>query len=293
MPLTHTRSFRVRHSELDAFGQVKDAVYLRYMQETAFEASAGVGYDTARYAAMQRLWLIHDTAIEYRQPMRESDCVHVTTWVADFSRVQSRRCYEFKRAGAEAVLATAHSDWAFLDAVTGRPVPIPPELAAAFWPAGEGSPSLKRERFPEPPPATHPFSLQRRVDWRDVDAAGHVNNANYLDYAIECMLQALAAQQWPLQRWEAEGVRLAARHHRLEYKQSAVYGDELQLSTWLRDVTPDSLTRYVHMTRMSDGALIARAILQYGCVALATQQPGSLPAPFIAEVWKRRDDGRG
>jgi len=39
--------------------------YVRYMQETAFDASAAVGYSMARYATMDRYWLVHDTEVEY------------------------------------------------------------------------------------------------------------------------------------------------------------------------------------------------------------------------------------
>ena len=49
MPLTHTRTFRVRHYECDAYGHLNNANYLRYMQETAFDASAAAGYDLERY----------------------------------------------------------------------------------------------------------------------------------------------------------------------------------------------------------------------------------------------------
>ena len=37
MPLTHVRSFRVRHYECDAFGHLNNTNYVRYMQETAFD----------------------------------------------------------------------------------------------------------------------------------------------------------------------------------------------------------------------------------------------------------------
>jgi acyl-CoA thioesterase FadM len=51
----HERTFRVRHYECDARGQVHLAGYLRYMQEAAFDASAALGYDLERYRALNRL----------------------------------------------------------------------------------------------------------------------------------------------------------------------------------------------------------------------------------------------
>ena len=53
MPLTHTRTFRVRYYECDANGHLTSANYLRYMQETAFDASTAAGYGIDRYDRMQ------------------------------------------------------------------------------------------------------------------------------------------------------------------------------------------------------------------------------------------------
>jgi acyl-CoA thioester hydrolase len=89
MPLTHTRTFRIRYYECDAYGHVNQAQYLRYMQEAAFDASAAAGYDTARYEEMGRTWLIRETEIEYLRPLRYGDSVRVTTWVDDFRRIRS------------------------------------------------------------------------------------------------------------------------------------------------------------------------------------------------------------
>src|SRR5439155_20426757 len=101
MPLTHERTFRVRHYECDAYGHVNNTNYLRYMQEAAFDASAAAGYDLARYAALGNHWLVRETEIEYLAPLRYGHSVRVTTWVEDFHRVRSRRAYTVHRLGGE------------------------------------------------------------------------------------------------------------------------------------------------------------------------------------------------
>ena len=121
MPLTYERTFRVRHYECDAYGHVNNANYLRYMQETAFDASAAAGYDLARYAEFGHYWLVRETDIEYLAPLRYGDSVRVKTWVQDFQRVRSRRAYELVRVGDEALAARATTDWVYLDSRTGRP----------------------------------------------------------------------------------------------------------------------------------------------------------------------------
>ena len=75
------RAFRVRASECDPYGHVNHANYLRYMQETAFDASATVGYDMARYAALGHQWLIRETDITYLRPLVYGDTVLVLSLI--------------------------------------------------------------------------------------------------------------------------------------------------------------------------------------------------------------------
>jgi acyl-CoA thioester hydrolase len=284
MPLTHLRTFRVRHYECDAYGHVNHTNYLRYAQETAFDASAAAGYDMARYDAMGRSWLIRENEIEYLHPLRYGDSLQVKTWVVDFRRVRSRRAYEFRHGSSGELVARACTDWAFLDTTTNRPADIPLELKLAFIPEGATDRAPPRERFPaapSPPPGA--FHRQRRAEWRDLDPAGHVNNAVYLAYVEDIGVQLTAAHHWPMARLEAEGLGIVARHHRIEYKQPAVLDDELELSTWISDVSSSTAMRHTTITRLGDGALLARARTVHVWIDTATGQPTPIPGTLLAD----------
>jgi acyl-CoA thioester hydrolase len=47
-------------------------------------------------------------------------------------KVKSLRRYRIVRAGDEALLGTAETNWAFVDLASGKPTRIPSEVAAAF-----------------------------------------------------------------------------------------------------------------------------------------------------------------
>ncbi len=180
MPLTYERTFRVRYYECDPYGHLNNSNYLRYMQETAFDASAAAGYDLARYQAMERIWWIRSSEIEYLAPVRYNERVTVKTWVENFQRTHSPRAYEFSRPSTGELVARATTDWAFLDTKSGRPTDIPAELIAAFFPEEAPPEAPKRTRIPAAPPAPEGvFTSSRQVEWRDLDTNGHVNNANY------------------------------------------------------------------------------------------------------------------
>ena len=280
MPLNHTRQFRVRHYECDSYGLVNPSNYVRYMQETAFDASAAVGYPLARYATMDRYWLVHDTEVEYLGSLHYGDTAEVTTWVVDFRHVRSLRAYELHKAGSGELVARGHTDWVFMNTVTGRPAPIPSEMAAAFSPEGVA----RREQFPGAMAPPGALWVRRRVEWRDLDPGQHVNNAAYLSYVEDCGVQAAEACGWPVARMAAEGVAVATRRQRIEYLQQVVLGDELELATWLADVEGSRAVRHVVITRMRDGEMVARARTLWEWVDVISGQPIPVPAVFAVGI---------
>ncbi|MBP8972808.1 MAG: acyl-CoA thioesterase [Anaerolineae bacterium] len=283
MPRVHERAFRVRHYECDAYGHVNHVNYLRYMQEAAMDASAAAGYDIARYEELGRLWFVRETDISYLHPLHYGDTVIVKTWVEDFRRVRSRRAYELRLAATGTVVAQATTDWVFLDAATERPTTVPPEMIAAFFPEGMPANGDRREPFPTPPPAPPGvFTIQTRVAWRDLDTAGHVNNANYMAYLEECGVRVAEAYGWSPARMAEAGFGIVARHYRLEYQQPALFGDELTVATWYSDAKRSSAIRHYTITRPCDGALIARARVTWVWVDLASGRPIRIPDEFIA-----------
>jgi acyl-CoA thioester hydrolase len=283
MPLTHVRTFQVRYYECDAYERLRQSNYVRYMQEAAFDASTAAGYDLSRYAAMERYWLVRETDIEYLRAAHYGDALQVKTWVDDFRRVRSRRMYEFHMLGTGELVARGYSDWAFLHNVTGRPAVIPAEMAAAFLP--EGAPARPRSRFPAPPsPPTDVLRLGRHVEWQDIDAAQHVNNAMYLDYVDDCALRVRAAYGWPLARMQAKGSTISIRRHQIEYRQPAVLDDELELTSWLSSIGPTGAVRHFVIRRAADGQLLAQAHTLWEWVDAHTRRVAPIPDAFLKDL---------
>jgi acyl-CoA thioester hydrolase len=295
MPLLTELTQRVNYHECDVNQIVRDACYLRYMQEAAFEASAAAGYWDDHYQAIRRIWLIRESAVDFLTPLRYGDQVRVRTWVADFRRVRSRRAYELWASGQdgysqtapgeERLAARAYTDWVFLDRDTGRPAVIPDEVISAFFPDGQPGEVQERERFPAAlPPATGVVTLRRPVQWRDLDSVGHVNNAAYGDYIEDAARQAASLCGWPAIRMAAQGFDLATRQLRIEYRQPALPGDELVISTWLSELTQEGAVRHTTVTRAADGELLAQGYARWGCVDMKTRAAMAMPIAFGAAL---------
>jgi len=127
----YSDEFIVPEDVIDANGHVSNVAYVQWMQDVAVRHFHGLGCALAMRAA-GGTWVARSHRIEYLRPAYDGDRLRATTWVADFSRVRSRRKYEFTRVSDGVVVAKGETDWVFVDADTGRPRAIPDEIRAAF-----------------------------------------------------------------------------------------------------------------------------------------------------------------
>ncbi len=265
--------------ELDFFGELKRSAFARFLQEAATAASADAGFPEEWYGSNGTGWLIRRTTLEYRQAVRSGAVVEVRTWVADFRRVRSRREYEM-RVGRELVLA-AHTDWVYIDFASGRPVRVPPEMIRAFAPDG-AVPAMERRplELPEAPVAA--FRAPRRVEFRDLDALGHVNNASYLDYVEEATLAAYEAGGWSFERMIQAGGFPRAVHHDVEYRQEARYGDALECVGWSLGTEGTGLERATEIRR--GDTVVTRARSRWGWRDAASGTIREIPKDLAAAL---------
>lgn len=273
--------FRVRHYECDSYGHLNNVNYVRYMQETALDASAAVGWDAERYQEIGHQWLIRETNIEFLQPLIWNDEVEVTSYVLNFRRVQSQRRYEFRRVSDNALVARADTNWVYLNSETGKPASIPDSMVHDFAPDGLAD-ADKIAKFPEPPPQPDGvFRLQKRAEWRDIDAVGHLNNAAYMAYCEDASTQVGRDIAWTMQRMLDEGFALVIRRFRIQYLQAAILDDEIEISTWVSDVKRATALRHYDLRRVFDKERLARAYAQIVCFDLEKQRPMRIPQHFL------------
>lgn len=283
MPRTFTRQFRVRQYECDANGHLSNSSYLRYMQETAFDASSEAGYNLAVYKKLNSLWLIRESEIEYLLPLKYDDRVDVSTWVADFRQVSSRRAYTFINPETKTLVARAHTDWAYINTESKRPAKIPTEMQDAFFPEGLPESFQPRAPFPTPPPPPEEiYRTKIKVNWEDIDVMGHVNNATYLDYMNECTMQLIASHGYSWNRMTTEGIGMYARKVRIIYHQPALLDDVLAINTWAYQMKRATGVRYYEIQRTADENKIAEIVTLAAWVDLETGRPIRIPARLLA-----------
>ncbi|WP_309400464.1 acyl-CoA thioesterase [Cerasicoccus maritimus] len=126
-----THEFPVTADMIDRQKHVNNVVYVQWMQDVAIAHSEACG----GYAAMEAEgggWVARSHRIEYLKPALEGDMIRACTWVADATKVRSHRRYQFYRLADEALIARGETDWVYVDAQTGRPLPIPDSVRACY-----------------------------------------------------------------------------------------------------------------------------------------------------------------
>ncbi len=122
----------VAPQEIDRLGHANNLAYLAWMQAAALAHSAAQGWPAERYERLGTGWVVRSHEIKYLQPAYAGQNVVVRTWVADMGKVASTRRYKIVRSDDETLLASAATQWAFVDFETGTLRRIPEEVQQAF-----------------------------------------------------------------------------------------------------------------------------------------------------------------
>ena len=224
---TFTARYTVRQYELNSRGELPNSTLQRLFQETATQASADAGYGNEWYATHRNVWVIFEMTLEHLAPIRYLDELSITTWVSDFQRVRSHREYLARNAKSGEIVARGRAYWAFLNRDTLFPARISPDIIAQFSPNGvRAVPHVDPRSYPAPRFELPDFRMTRRVYRYEADEMKHVNNAMYLDWLEEALLEAAQGLASPSQA-------LRIRRHDITYARAAVPGDDVCIGVHL------------------------------------------------------------
>jgi acyl-CoA thioester hydrolase len=228
-----TATYRVHIYEVDSFGELTTAGTIRFLQQTASDATTAIGFPLDWYDRRGTVWLIRRTTFERLAPAVYDDALVVRTWVTDMRRVRSERAYEMTRRRDGALIGRATTDWVYVDIARGLPTRVPHELQAALMPRGITAQARRPGAWQPPPSAAH-FTV-RRVELAHLDSVAHVNNAKYADFLEQDFFDALTAHRWTIDPSARNG-RLRLQGLDLEYFSPALLENRIDGSVWVTAV---------------------------------------------------------
>lgn len=238
------------------------------------EQGIAIGWDADYSQNTDVLWLIREAEIRFLQPLRHYDEFDLTIWMVTWQKVRGTRCFELTRKESGEVIAQGTQQVVHVYAKTGRPINLPEEEIVKF--RLEDPRVFPFERFPKITPAEGSFTMQRQVEWMDLDAYEHVNNVVYVNYAEETAAQDFSIRGWSPAKLSEAGLMTTTRRIQIQYLSLAVWGETLNISSHMLQTNNTGGARYVGITH-ADGSLVVECILDWELVDRKSGEARLLP----------------
>lgn len=176
---------KVRYEDVDKKNNLTLKGFLKYLVDTAAKHSNNAGYGLNNIPNTKVAWLILNWRVQIFRYPKTSEMIHITTWARSMSKLYSYRDFEvFDDFGNR--IAIASSKWVLVNFYTKSIAKISQEIIDSYGPIEKMIFDKEIEKINEPKE-----DYTNRFDYtilrRDLDTNNHVNNLNYLDFAIEAL----------------------------------------------------------------------------------------------------------
>lgn len=178
-----SETVRVRSYEAGADGRASILSICNYLQEAAGNHAHALGVAIDQLAAQNLSWVLSRLRVRMDEYPRWREDVRITTWPCGVERLFAHRDFEIHGAGGR-LLGVGTSAWLLLDIRRRRP-------ARMLDVVKDFAVTDRARAFPEepattlsPPPRADSERVFR-VRLSDLDVNRHVNNVNYIEWAVE------------------------------------------------------------------------------------------------------------
>jgi acyl-CoA thioester hydrolase len=132
-PAAHVVELSVRPEDIDEYGHVNNAVYLRWLDRAAWSHSAALGVPLERCLALRRGMAARRIEIDYLRAAFSGDVVQAATWIVNADgRLRAERRFQLRRPRDDVTLARARIDYVCINLDSGRAVRMPEIFARAY-----------------------------------------------------------------------------------------------------------------------------------------------------------------
>lgn len=203
----YTFESRVRYSEVDHTELITLPAIINYFQDCSTFQSEDLGVGIDYLKEKQQGWILSSWQIIVNRYPGMGEKIDISTWATGFEGLYGTRNFRMRDEKKETV-AYANSIWVFMDMKKGRPVKPDADDIAKY---GLDEPlemeyASRKITLPKETEELAAFPVRKY----HIDTNEHVNNCQYVQMALEVLTEEIRVRQ-----------------ARVEYKKSAVYGDEI------------------------------------------------------------------
>lgn len=178
------RDFLVEYVDINHNNHMSDYGFLKHLQEVGCLHASELGFGLNNVEKTGFVWILLDWKLKIFFRPSWNTKLHIKTWPSKIEMASCFRDYEITDMYGNKV-AVATSKWVLFNIRTGRISKIVPEVAEKFQATGFRVFDTEIEKLKEP--ESYEISSSYTVLRKDIDTNHHVNNLNYINFAIEAL----------------------------------------------------------------------------------------------------------
>ena len=114
-------------------GHANNVVFLKWLENAAWDHSNHLGLGWDKYQQLGRTMVARETWLEYLAPARAGDQLLVATWIVhNDGRATTRRAYQIRRRSDDRTLLRGSTVFVCVDIEKGRARRMPPEFIEGY-----------------------------------------------------------------------------------------------------------------------------------------------------------------
>lgn len=199
---------RVRYSEISPNQHINIEQIIKYFQDCSTFDSENIGQGLDYMERIGHIWLLAAWQVEVIQYPSMGDEIVIATWPYEVKGILAYRNFEIRDLKGNSMVK-ANSIWFYMNMQTGIPKRIEEEDVRAYGYGKKLSMDYQPRKIHLPKQEGEPQE-SFLVKKADLDTNGHVNNARYIEMAMEYL------------SWEESVVAMRA-----DYRKSAKYGERI------------------------------------------------------------------
>lgn len=208
----YTFDSRVRYSELDASGKLAIGSIVNYFQDCSTFQAEELGMGLSYLKEQKKVWVLSYWQIVISSHPRLCDRIRIGTQPYELKGFLGLRNFWIEKEDGDRCVA-ANSIWTLLDTETGLPARATDKMLEGYLPG----PRLDMEYAPRRvvPEGRRREGVPFEAGSHHLDSNGHVNNAQYIQMAVDCLPEPFEISQV-----------------RAEYKKQALLHDRICPVIW-------------------------------------------------------------
>ena len=128
------------------------------------------------------------------------------------------------------------------------------------------------------------FTSELQVRPDDIDMNQHVHASKYFDYVLAARFdQMTRCYKMGMEQFVALGLGWFVRTSHIEYKRPLKIGDALTVTTWIDEISDDSVRVQFEISKNANQKLSAGGFCVYTLVSLQTGRAQKIPPEVLAK----------